>query len=55
VTISERRIHSCKFCGADIAWHRNRHGESYPVDVFKDPSLGIVYQTAMGAHRNLTP
>jgi hypothetical protein len=44
----------CDCCGTLIAFHANRHGKRYPVDVFDHPKLGVVYHAHYGAYNNMT-
>lgn len=48
------RSKPCDKCGQLIAFHKNRNGKLYPVDVFHHPKMGEVYHSNYGNHSNMT-
>lgn len=54
IQVTERQVKKCDRCGTLIAFHKNRHGKSYPVEVYDHPKFGMVYHANYGAYGNMT-
>lgn len=55
IQVRRSEVKTCEKCGYQIAFHKNRNGKSYPVEVEYHESLGPVYRSGIGAYGNLTP
>jgi hypothetical protein len=51
--VEVKRSSSCSKCGAPIAFHKNRNGKWFPVDVFFFNGREV-YRTGYGNYHNMT-
>ena len=54
IQVSERQTKHCDRCGTLIAFHANRNGKKYAVEVHEHPRLGMVYSANYGNNGNMT-